>query len=96
MALYFAGCPKCGGSDGYLNVCRQHWAICHEHRTKWDIGLNLFPLGQDENSEVWEQNADELSYYRLVEPSLKLGPTDRETHIQTNIIRFSGVDMESL
>ena len=96
MALYFAGCPKCGGSDGYLNVCRQHWAICHEHRTKWDIGLNLFPLGQDENSEVWEQNADELSYYRLVEPNLQHWPADREIHTQTNTVQFPNMEMGSL
>ena len=96
MALYFAGCPKCGESDGYLNVWREHWAICHEHRTKWAIGSNLFPLGQDENMEVWEQNADELSYYRLVEPSLQHEPTDRENHTQTKIVRVPSMDMESL
>lgn len=35
-------CPKCGKSDGYVNLGKEHWFICREHKMKWFIGSNLF------------------------------------------------------
>jgi hypothetical protein len=42
---YFGGCPDCGypgTNDGFLNIGRDHWYVCHLHRTKWRVGSNLF------------------------------------------------------
>ena len=34
-ADFFGGCPECGHNDGYLNIGRCQWFLCHKHRTKW-------------------------------------------------------------
>ena len=34
-------CPHCHSNDGWLNVGRDEWAICHRHQVKWLIGSNL-------------------------------------------------------
>jgi hypothetical protein len=39
---YFGLCPHCHNNDGYLNVGRGHWFVCHEHKVKWLVGSNLF------------------------------------------------------
>src|SRR5262245_42500917 len=39
---YFGVCPVCRTSDGYLNVGRDHWFVCHEHGQRWCAGSNLF------------------------------------------------------
>jgi len=41
---YFGGCPECGGTHGYLNVNRNHWFVCDDHKTAWFIGSNIFSL----------------------------------------------------
>ncbi len=35
-------CPRCGKSDGYVNLGIEHWFICRDHKTKWLAGTNLF------------------------------------------------------
>lgn len=49
------GCPECGRNDGHHNVGAGHWGLCHQHRTRWFIGANLFS-GWREESEA-EQRA---------------------------------------
>src|SRR6185503_8845161 len=39
---YFGVCPTCRKSDGYLNLGRANWFVCHEHRVRWLFGENLF------------------------------------------------------
>ena len=39
---YVGGCPECGGNHGYLSVGCEHWFVCHDHKTKWCVGTNLF------------------------------------------------------
>ena len=39
---YFGGCPHCGLTDGYLNVGRSQWFVCHEHKIKWCVASNVF------------------------------------------------------
>ena len=65
---YFGGCPKCGKTDGYVNVGRNHWNLCDEHKTKWPIGANLFSSWKEETEAHWRRNANLLEGYTQVEP----------------------------
>ena len=38
---HFGVCPYCGQSGVCLNVERDHWFVCAEHRVKWYVGSNL-------------------------------------------------------
>lgn len=68
MTTYFGGCPACAGNDGFLNVERNHFMVCHAHRVRWWIGSNLFSGWRDEDPEGWKTNAALLATYRAVEP----------------------------
>jgi hypothetical protein len=70
---YFGGCPECGKLDSILNVGRDHIAVCHRHKNKWQFGSNLFSSWRDENEETWQKNQRLLQDYLEVEP---LPPTD--------------------
>lgn len=63
----FGLCPKCRRTDGYLNVGRVHFGICHRHRVKWKIGYNLFSGWRDESEATWQKNVYRLATYRLVQ-----------------------------
>jgi hypothetical protein len=65
---YFGLCPTCGQTDGYLNINRDHYFVCHEHKLRWLVGSNLFSTWRDEEPEVWQQNKALLSGYREIEP----------------------------
>ena len=39
---HFGVCPYCQKSDGFINVGRGHFFLCHEHKVKWFVGENLF------------------------------------------------------
>jgi hypothetical protein len=69
---YFGGCPKCGGTDGYVNVGRNHWFICVEHKTKWCVGSNLFSAWRFETEEEQRHLWDSLGLddFTEVEPLL--------------------------
>jgi len=62
----FGACPACNTSDGYLNVERDHWGVCHTHKVKWFIGSDRFDTWKRENEETWEKNAQILSNYREI------------------------------
>ena len=78
---YFGGCPECGNSDGYLNVGRNHWMTCDEHRTTWPIGANLFSSWHDETEADWQRNEAKLKTYRVVDP-IYPEPTEAEKREQ--------------
>jgi hypothetical protein len=61
-------CPLCGRNDGYLNVYRHHWFICHAHRTRWLAGENLFSSWHTESPAEWKTNGDRIRPYLVVEP----------------------------
>jgi hypothetical protein len=61
-------CPNCFRNNGFLNVHKTHWTVCHEHMVRWSIGTNLFSSWRDETSEIWWQNEQLLSTYWEVEP----------------------------
>ena len=65
---YFGGCPHCGKNDGYLNVGREHWFVCHQHRATWWAGSNLFSAWRDETEDDWRKNEGRMHDYEVVEP----------------------------
>jgi ssDNA-binding Zn-finger/Zn-ribbon topoisomerase 1 len=64
----FGGCPQCGGTHGYLNIGRDHWFVCDDHKTKWRVGSNLFSSWKDETDEEWASNKLHLEGYEEVRP----------------------------
>lgn len=46
---YFGTCPECGSHDGYYNVGKAHWFVCHEHEVRWCVGSNLFSSWRTED-----------------------------------------------
>lgn len=61
-------CPSCGGSDGYLNLGRDHWGVCHACRTCWPLGGNLFSSWRYDPAELHDANGKRLAEYAVVEP----------------------------
>ena len=66
---WLGGCPRCGVHDGFLNIGRDHWVVCHMHRVKWCFGANLFePPWKDQDDALFSENAWLLANYAEVEP----------------------------
>ena len=65
---YFGGCRACGKNDGFLNVGRDHWFVCHEHKQTWCVGSNLFSGWRDQTEADWARNRETLKSYSVVEP----------------------------
>ena len=64
----FGNCPICGYTNGYVNISCNHWFVCHEHKTKWFVGSNLFADWQSEREVDWLGNAVLLGQYQDVKP----------------------------
>lgn len=62
----FGACPQCGQNDGYYNIHRAHWFVCHEHRVRWLRGENLFSTWRDENESDWNNNREIIGSYAVV------------------------------
>ena len=67
-ADYLGDCPLCGSNDGYLNIDRHHWFICHAHHTTWLAGEDLFSSWRCETPAEWKSNGDTIRKYLVVEP----------------------------
>ena len=61
------GCPRCGEIHQYLNLGRDHWGICHTHKTKWCLGRHLFSSWRNETEEDWARNRARLASYTTIE-----------------------------
>jgi hypothetical protein len=74
---YFGWCPKCKNNDGYLNIGREHWFLCKEHKVKWCVGYNLFSSWQHETEDEQRSIYDELDFgtFEKIEPA---NPSDLE------------------
>ena len=77
-ADYWGGCPLCGKNDGYLNLGRSHWFVCHEHRTKWCRGENLFSTWREESPADWDENWRRIGDYCEVAPAIRSGGGEGE------------------
>jgi hypothetical protein len=64
----FGGCPRCWRNDGYINIDREHWFVCHRHGAKWLFGENLFSSWRYETDLEWQVNAARIGGYRVVDP----------------------------
>jgi len=65
---HFGNCPVCSQTNGCLNIGRNFWFVCHQHKTKWFAGNSLFSGWQFEPESNWLTNAALLNKYRDVEP----------------------------
>ena len=65
---YWGICPKCLRNDGFLNVGRHNWVVCHEHKARWCVGSNLFSNHLMESAADWERNKAILEGYENVQP----------------------------
>ncbi len=63
----FGACPICGAPGVCLNIEREHWFVCHQHRTRWCVGRNLFSSWRSEDEAVWQRNHATIRHYREVE-----------------------------
>jgi len=63
---YFGGCPECGRTT-YLNVGRNQFITCDEHKVGDYIGGNMLSSWREENEEIWERNRKLLNTYTKVE-----------------------------
>ena len=64
VSNHFGVCPLCRRTDGFLNVGRDHWFVCHAHRVKWFVGSNLFSGWRDEGELSWRRNQHQLATYQ--------------------------------
>ena len=62
---YSGGCPKCGRTNGCLNVGRDHWFVCDEHMLRWYVGSNLFSCWHEQTEEGRQQNIETLKGYSV-------------------------------
>jgi hypothetical protein len=67
------GCPECGEANVYLNIGREAYCYCDEHKTCWPIGT-IFSSWKSENEEIWRENAEHLADYEVVAPYTGKGP----------------------
>ncbi len=65
---HFGGCPKCGQSDGCMNIGGNHFFVCHEHNVAWCAGYNIFSAWRDEPQDLHEENERKLRSMHIVLP----------------------------
>lgn len=64
-------CPECGKTDGYVNLGKEHWFVCRDHKTKWLGGYNLFEnwknqtVSQTESVNLMLEDFLEVLPYRV-------------------------------
>jgi hypothetical protein len=64
----FGGCPVCRKSGHYLNVFKDIWFVCDEHKKRWSGGYGLFSSWQNETEDDWERNEKLLMTYDECKP----------------------------
>ena len=72
---HFGVCPHCQKHDGFINVGRGHFFLCHEHKVKWFVGENLFDSWKLQTKEEQRAIYDEIGMatYREVKDLTKRG-----------------------
>lgn len=64
---YFGVCPECKKPGICLNVGREHWFVCYEHKLTWHVGSNLFSHWKEESEELHKKNTILLEGYTVIE-----------------------------
>jgi hypothetical protein len=65
---HFGCCPECGNDDGYLNIGREQWFLCHRCETCWCVGENLFDSWRWDTDGMRERSREIVTSYREVVP----------------------------
>jgi hypothetical protein len=65
---YWGVCPYCLGHDGYLNLGRSHWFVCHSDRVRWLVGENLFSTWRHQTADDWNANWELIGPYATCRP----------------------------
>src|SRR5262249_10296163 len=65
---YWGVCPFCLRHDGYLNLGRSHWFVCHADRVRWSVGENLFSTWRQETNDDWNENWERIGTYTTCRP----------------------------
>ncbi|MBL1143210.1 MAG: hypothetical protein HND53_14430 [Proteobacteria bacterium] len=76
-------CPSCGKTDGFVNLGKEHWFICRDHKSKWFVGVNLFEGWENQTVAQTECIDLMLSKYKEVVP---LRTIDEEHKVGANAI----------
>lgn len=63
---YFGSCPVCGEPGVWLNIGATHWLVCHAHKVRWCVGMNLFSSWREETEAEWQANRERIKSYRDV------------------------------
>jgi hypothetical protein len=58
----FGVCPICHKTDGFINLGREHWFYCAEHKVKWFFGLNIFSSWKSQTAEQQQALYDALNF----------------------------------
>lgn len=72
-------CPKCAKTDGFVNLGKEHWFICRDHKSKWFAGVNMYEgwknqtVAQAESIEMMLSSYKEVVPLRNVEEEQKIG-----------------------
>jgi hypothetical protein len=64
---FFGVCPVCGKHNGYVNVGRAHFSVCHQHKSYWWLASNHFSSWEEQTEAEWDANAGLLGSYKRVE-----------------------------
>jgi hypothetical protein len=66
----FGLCPQCHCHDGFINVGRDHWFVCDEHKVRWLGGSNLFSgwreQTKDEQRRIYNERG--IGEYAKIKP----------------------------
>jgi hypothetical protein len=68
---HFGVCPVCRHENGeYINIGRDHWFYCRQHKKRWCAGANLFSGWRDETLNEQERIFDALGFgsFEIVKP----------------------------
>lgn len=71
----FGLCPDCAAAGKYadtfpyLNVHKNLFKLCEEHKVYWPMGYGLFSSWEQETEEDWTRNKAKLDTMRRVEPA---------------------------
>lgn len=76
-------CPKCGKSDGYVNLGKEHWIICRDHKFKWFVGVNLFDGWQNQTVAQAQSIELMLNSYKEIVP---VRNTEEERKLTSNVL----------
>ena len=88
---YFGDCPECSCNDGYLNIFKANWMVCHEHKKRWLVGEDLFSTWRYETEEDWKRNFELIKGYEEVEP-LRNELIDEEQRLTEYELKYCPID----